>query len=265
LKKLINILGLFLAFLISSCSSQKAVVTGPAEGMKTGEIIRSTLANKPQFSHLTIQSKINADIDDTSVGLNGKIYIQNGKKIWVNVTKFGITGARALITPEGFKAYEKVDRTYIDGDFTYFNNLLKVDFIDYDKLQNLLLGRMFVEMKPFDFDSEVVENQYLLKFKENDKLLNSPVEGKYFQEYYLDHQFRLVKAYLKDPKSKRELEIQYSNWIKVGPQDFPKNVKVLVKDRKTQKVELEYNNFTFEQSETPFEIPSGYKPNKLLK
>ena len=249
----------------TSCSTQKGAASGTAEETKTAGIIKNALAQKPKFVHLTISSKINADIDDTSVGLNGKIYIQDGKKIWVNVSKFGINAARALITPDGFKAYEKLDRTYIDGDFSYFNNLLKVDFIDYQKLQNLLLGRIFVDMKTNDFRSEIIQNDYVLEYKDNEEILRNPKEGKYVQTYTLDADFRLKSAYLKDPKTQMELDISYSNWQKVGTQFFPRNVKVLVKDKKTQKVELEYNNFTFEESQTPFEIPSGYKPNKLLK
>lgn len=248
-----------------SCGTQKGIATGSAEEMKTSELVKNVLTQSPKFTHLTINSKINADIDDVSVGLNGKIYIHNGKKIWVNVSKFGVSGARAVITPEGFKAYEKLDRTFIDGDFTYFNNLLKVDFIDYQKLQNLLLGRIFIDLKASEFDSELLDNQYKLSYENNASILDNPKDGKYFQEYFFDSNFNLTKAVIIETKSKRELEINYGGWTKVGNQNFPKTVKVLVKDTKTQKVDLEYNNFTFELSETPFEIPSGYKPNKLLK
>lgn len=249
----------------TSCKTAKVVAGGEAEDMKTASVISNTLAQKPSFTHLTINSKINADIDDVSTGLNGKIYVQNGKKIWVNVSKFGINGARAVITPSGFKAYEKLDRSYIDGDFAYFNRLLKVDFIDYEKLQNLLLGRIFVDMKSNDYNSEIIDNQYVLNYKENNQLLQNPKDGKYIQTYKIGSDFFLRAALLKDPKSQMELSVTYDNWIKVGSEMFPKNVKVIVKDKKTQKVELEYNNFTFEQIDTPFEIPSGYKPNDILK
>lgn len=252
-------------FLMFSCKTTRVVSGGDAENMKTASVINKALAQKPSFTHLTINSKINADIDDVSTSLNGKIYVNNGKKIWVNVSKFGINGARAIITPSGFKAYEKLEKSYIDGDFAYFNRLLKVDFIDYDKLQNLLLGRIFVDMKPSDFDSEIIENQYVLNFKENEQLLLNPKDGKYIQTYKIGPDFYLNEVFLKDPKSKMELSVNYSNWINVGGQAFPKNVKIIVKDKKTQKVELEYNNFTFEQIDTPFEIPSGYKPNDILK
>lgn len=256
----ILLFGLFFA----SCKSAE-VTTTEAVDMKTAAIIQKAFAQKPTFTHLNIQSKINTDIDDISTSLNGRIYIFNGKKIWVNVSKFGINGARAEITPKGFKAYEKIERTYIDGDFTYFNRLLKVDFIDYDKLQNLLLGRVFVEMKPADFQTEIIQNQYVLNYKENAVLKNNPKPGKYIQTYTFGADFYLREALLIDPHSGMELSVSYSNWIKVGKEVFPKNVKIIVKDKKTQKVELEYNNFTFEQINTPFEIPSGYKPNAILK
>lgn len=240
-------------------------MSSSAEEMKTSAIINHSLRQKPVFTHLTIQSKINADIDGNSIGLNGKIYIHDGKKIWVNVSKFGINAARAEITPEGFKAYEKLERTYIDGDFSYFNNLLKVDFIDYQKLQSLLLGRIFIEMKPSEFHSEIINNEYVLNYVDNERLMGAPKEGKYIQTYKFGADYFLREANLKDPNSNMELQINYSNWLKMGSQYFPKNVKILVKDKKTQKVELEYNNFTYEESQTPFAIPSGYKPNKLLK
>lgn len=258
------IIFLICSLFITSCKTA-AIVSGDAENIKTASIVNNALAQQPSFTHLTINSKINADIDDISTSLNGKIYISNGKKIWVNVSKFGINGARAVVTPNGFKAYEKIDRTYIDGDFSYFNRLLKVDFIDYGKLQNLLLGRIFIDMKAADFQSEIINNQYVLTYKDNTRLFQNPQEGKYIQTYKLGADFYLREAILKDPKSGMELFITYDNWVKAGSQTFPRNVKIIVKDKKTQKVELEYNNFTFEQIDTPFEIPSGYKPNDILK
>lgn len=263
--KLVNLTFAGLFLFVISCSTQKSMTEAGATETKTASIVKKVLEAKPQFKDLTIQSKINTDIDGTSLRLNGKICIENGKMIWVNISKFGINAARALITPDGVKGYEKLKKTYIDSDFTYFNDLLKVNFIDYDKLQNLLLGRVFVDLKPSDFTSEIVDNNYVLHYKDNDKILQKPIEGKYIQTYIFDSNFRLKQAFLKDPNSKMELTIDYSDWQKVGTQFFPKDVKVLVKDKKTQKVDIEYNNFTFEQSQTPFEIPSGYKPNKLMK
>lgn len=261
-----SIAGVLLCLLLLfSCGTTKSVSGTSAEEMKTAQLLKNIQAQRLQFVHLSIQSKINADIDNNSVGLNGKIYIRDGKMIWVNISKFGITGARAKITPEGFQAFEKLGKTYIDGDFTYFNDLLKVDFIDYAKLQNLLLGRIFVDLNAKEFESQIMDGQYVVSAVNNDQLAQRPKEGNYIQIYRFDSDFRLNQAYLKDPKTGMELEINYENWTHVGVQQFPKRVKVMVKDKKTQKVDLEYNNFTFEESETPFSIPSSYQPNKIMR
>lgn len=266
IRNLNKIGGILLLLFLTACgTSKKLAPKGEAVEMSSNAFIKNIQSQQAVFKDLTIQSKIDADIDNSRASLSGKIYIRNNEKIWVNVSKFGLTAARALVTPEGFKAYEKLNRTYIDGDFQYFNHLLKVDFIDYQKLQNLLLGRIFVDLRPKDFELKIVDNHYELSFADNQKVMNHQEKGKYYQLYIFDSNFRLLNAYLKEPSSEIELQISYSGWTEIGPQQFPKYVKVLVKDKKTQKVELEYNNFTFVESPAPFAIPSGYKPNGILK
>ena len=51
---------------------------------------------------------------------------------------------------------------YIDSNFDYINNLLKVNFIDYSALQNLLLGKTFIPVNEKDYTFLQNENGYLL-------------------------------------------------------------------------------------------------------
>ena len=60
-----------------------------------------------------------------------------------------------------------------------------------------------------------------------------------------------------------EVDIEYANWTKVGEEEFPKNVKIIIKDKKTRQVDLEYNSFTYQETNTPFSIPSGYKKKDI--
>ena len=134
MKKLALILGL--AFAATSCTSTKVVkddTTNTTIVSESAKIINQALAKKSAFNHLTIQAKVAADLEEIAGDVKATIYVKNGSKIWVNATKFGFTGARALITPEGFAAYEKLGGTYYEGDFLLANKLLKVDFIDYQK------------------------------------------------------------------------------------------------------------------------------------
>jgi hypothetical protein len=67
--------------------------------------------------------------------LDATIYIETDKKIFESMRAFFINAARGIITPEGIKAMDKYNKTYIDSDFDYLNNLLNVNFIDYKHLK----------------------------------------------------------------------------------------------------------------------------------
>ncbi|MFV0223939.1 DUF4292 domain-containing protein [Empedobacter falsenii] len=252
-----------LGILATACNTQK--VAKVEKDNKTevvsasAKIIQQTLSKKSSFKDLTIKAKVIADLGDA----NATIAVKNGQKIWVNATKFGFTGARSLITPDGFAAYEKIGGTYYEGDFTIANKLLKVDFIDYQKLQNLMLGKVFVDLNPTDYTASFANNQYTITYNKNQAIVASPTEGEYIQTYIFDNGFRLIEAHLKDPKRKMEVDLTYNNWVKAGAEEFPKNVKIIIKDKKTRQVELEYNSFTFQETNTPFSIPDGYKKKDI--
>lgn len=264
MKKLALILGL--VFTITSCSSSKFVkekdVTPVMAVSESTKIINKTLAQKSTFKNLTINAKLAIDLEGVGGDVNATIVVDNGAKIWVNATKI-IPLGRAEFTPEGFAAYEKIGKTYYEGDFSLANKLLKVDFIDYQKLQNLLLGKVFVDLNSADYTAVFKENQYLVTYNNNAAILLAPKAGEYEQTYTFDKGFRLTKAVLNDPKRNMEVEIEYKNWIKAEEEEFPKNVKIIIKDKKTRQVDLEYNSFTYKETNTPFSIPGGYKKKEI--
>ena len=265
MKKLALILGL--TFAVTSCTTTKVTnenSSNTAIVSESEKILNQALAKKSTFNHLTIQAKVAADLEEISGDVKATIYVKNGSKIWVNATKFGFTGARAQITPDGFAAYEKLGGTYYEGDFSLANKLLKVDFIDYQKLQNLLLGKVFVDLNSNDYKATFNQNQYIVNYTKNEQIKAQPVAGEYIQNYVFDQNFQLREAHLEDPKRNMKVDISYDNWTKVGTEEFPKNVKIIIKDKKTRQVDLEYNSFTYQETNTPFSIPSGYK-KKVIK
>ena len=257
-----------LGILATACNTQKVTKvehnnTTEAVSAST-KIIQQTLAKKSVFKDLTIKAKVTAELEEFGGGdVNATIAVKNGQKIWVNASKFGFTGARALITPDGFSAFEKIGGTYYEGDFSIANKLLKVDFIDYQKLQNLLLGKVFVDFNSTDFTATFMNNQYTIVYNKNQEIAVSPKEGQYIQTYIFDSGFRLKEAHLKDPKRKMEVDLAYNNWVKAGNEEFPKNVKIIIKEKKTRQIDLEYNSFTFQEMNTPFSIPDGYKKKEI--
>ena len=126
-----------------------------------------------------------------------------------------------------------------------------------------MLGKVFVDLNPTDYTASFANNQYTITYNKNQAIVASPIEGEYIQTYIFDNGFRLIEAHLKDPKRKMEVDLTYNNWVKAGAEEFPKNVKIIIKDKKTRQVELEYNSFTFQETNTPFSIPDGYKKKDI--
>lgn len=251
-----------LGVLATACNTQKVAKVDKDNTevvSASSKIIHQTLSKKSSFKDVIVRGKASTDLGN----VNATISIKNGQKISVNLSKLGYVGASALITPEGFAAYEKLGKTYYEGDFSIANKLLKVDFIDYQKLQNLMLGKVFVDLNPTDYTATFVNNQYTITYNKNQAIATSPKEGEYIQTYIFDKGFRLKEAHLKDPKRKMEVDLAYDNWVKAGAEEFPKNVKIIIKEKKTRQIDLEYNSFTFQETNTPFSIPDGYKKKEI--
>lgn len=264
IKKLF-ILSIFM-FVLQSCGTHKNNV--PASGeveyqtlMTFKNAYESTL---PTFQHLQVKSKIDADINGKSNSATLRLYFRTDEMLWANVSMLGITGARAKITPESVQGYEILDKTYIDSDFSFFNQKLKVDFITFERLNQLLLGQLFL-IEPWEsYKIETTDdNLYALKYKLNPELQDNPQEGKYIHTFYLDSNYRLSKVAIFDNINDVRIQVDYNNWQIINEKNLPGTVKILVNSDKTDKVELEYNNFEFEEMNPPFRIPNGYKERDL--
>ena len=138
---------------IFSCTAKKAATTKP---LNTSTNVSNTTffekIKKPSdFQQVKINSKINVETGNFVPTLDATIYVENGQKIWMNLVAVIVNIARGTATNEGIKGYEKWNKTYIDSDFTYLNNLLNVNFIDYNALQNLILGKTFIPVKENEF------------------------------------------------------------------------------------------------------------------
>lgn len=237
---------LLTALVLLSCNTQKPAVTAPIDvqaPVESSELF-SKFKEPLHFDAIKINAKVDAEIDTYIPTLSTTIYIENGKKVWMNMNAL-INIARGIATPDGVKAYEKWNKTYIESDFTYLNQLLNVDFIDYNALQNLLLGKACIPLNENDFVVTQNSSGYLLTSKNNQKIVKDGKTYEYSVKLQYDANFNLNQLFLEKNKSNEALEILYSNWIKEGNLDLPKNVKIIIKSSKTSQISIENTTFAF--------------------
>lgn len=255
-----------LTLILSACRPQKNVVKakGEAQDQALTTFYAKYDSQLPKFKQVQIKSKIRTDIKGKNLSANLRLYIKDQQQIWANASILGITGARINITPNKVQGYSVLNKEYVDSSFDYFNDLLKVNFITYDRLQQLLLGQLFLIGKKQDYSLKTTEdNQYVLSYNKNAEIEKSPKKNQYIHHFYLDSNYRLKKVEVLDPISQTNIEVTYDEWQKFNELNFPSLVKIVINGKQKDIVELDYTNFVFQENNPPFKIPSGYKEKKI--
>ncbi|SIR18044.1 DUF4292 domain-containing protein [Chryseobacterium sp. RU33C] len=213
----------------------------------------------PKFEQIKIDSKVRVETGNYVPTLDATIYIENDKKVWMNLRALFINAARGIATPEGIKGQDKINKTYIDSDFDYLNNLLNVNFIDYKSLEKILLGRTFVKINDRQFDLTQNAQGFKMVSNKNQKIVTDEKNREYKVALQYDTNYDLLAVNLKDILSSDELEVSYSDWNEYEGIRLPKNVKIIIKGSKSSQILLENTKFDFSRMETPYSVPSSYK------
>ncbi|CAI8936210.1 DUF4292 domain-containing protein [Chryseobacterium sp. IT-36CA2] len=213
----------------------------------------------PKFEQIKIDSKVRVETGSYVPTLDATIYIENDTKVWMNLRALFINAARGIATPEGIKGQDKINKTYIDSDFDYLNNLLNVNFIDYKSLEKILLGRTFVKINDRQFNLTQNAQGFKMESSINQKIVTDEKNREYKIALQYDTNYDLLSVNLKDILSSDELDISYSDWNEYEGIRLPKNVKIIIKGSKSSQILMENTKFDFSRMETPYSVPSSYK------
>ena len=256
MKSAIHILSISLVFLfLASCKSTKAVTSsGEVAQLSTKNIIKSHYRNTLRFK--TIRGKLKVNFDDGKMQENFTLSLrmEKDKAIWISAK---LSLVKIYMTPEKVSFYNKLDNTYFEGDFKLISKFIGTE-LDFEKVQNLLVGNALFNLKKEKFDSQLLDKTYVLTPKEELELFK--------RLFLLDaYHFRIKKQQLSQETEQRLLTIDYPQYQEITGQAFPKNVEIKAQEiDKTTKIEVEYRKVIFnEKVRFPFKIPSGYREIKI--
>lgn len=243
-----------------SCRTQKDTIVKGKDIKYTNldeEKLFKNIAVPLDFSTLKIKASADIESGNTYPEVNLTLYFNKNQQIWANATLL-LPLARASIKPSGFKMYERINKTYIDSDFNYVNNLLKVNFIDYKNIENLLLGKLFFPVNAKDYNFSIKNNNYILNSSSVIKVGQGKDARNFTIQIMYDSNFNLKEVILEDKNLQTLLKVNYGDYVNFENKILPKNIKIFIKEKKETKISLDYNKFESVQMETPFEIPKGY-------
>jgi Domain of unknown function (DUF4292) len=237
-----------------SCKSKSVAVEAskPTTRMSSNKIIENYNNNKLEFSTLYIKSNVAYADDKRSQNVTAEIKIKKDQQILVSVRFLGITMAKASITPTAVSYYEKIGGTYFEGDFSSLSQWLGTD-LDYNKIQNMLLGRAIDDLEKGKYSESFVDQIYKLEDVSSNKILKS---------FFFDATtFMINKQEVTQTAEGRMIQVAYSDNAIYKEATLPTKVLIntIQKKGKTQ-INLEYSTITFnEELSFPYDVPNGYK------
>lgn len=239
-----------------SCKSKAVAVqnnnTTEVVAKKDNKAIEKHYENKLDFSTLNIRASARYEDEKQSQNVTADIKIEKDKQILISVKFLGITMAKALITPTTVSYYEKIKGTYYEGDFSSLSEWLGTD-LDYNKVQNLLIGEAFDDLRKGEYTQTIVENLIRLEDQKSQKIQ---------KVFYLDPEKYLVqKEEISQSSENIKLEINYSDTKTFSQGTIPTTLVInALQPKGTTNINLNYNNISFnEELSFPYSVPSGYK------
>lgn len=253
MKKLIVIAILMLA--TASCKTKQAATT-VAEANASGsgsvnEVVAGHYKNKKEFSTLHLAADARYKDAKQTHNLTADIKIKKDEIILVSIKFFGITMAKALITPQRVSYYEKINSTYFDGNYAALSRWLGTD-LDYAKVQNMLLGEAMDNLNKGTYKTTVDNGRYKLESKEKNIVKEFLFEG----ANYLIKQQTISQG----GQQPRSLEISYPDHKEYPNAILPGAVKIEAVQKDRVNIDIEYNNVKFDESMTfPYSVPEGFE------
>lgn len=239
--------------LLFSCKS-KAIVTSatvPVTYLKSSKIIANHYDNKSDFSTLYIKANAKYSDDRQSQNVTAEIKIKKDEQILVSIRFLGITMAKASITPTSVSYYEKIKGTYFEGDFSALSQWLGTD-LDFNKIQNMLLGEAFDDLSKGKYKESLVEQLYRL---------DDLAKGNTKKTFYINAaDFSVQKQEITQTAESRMIQVAYSDIKEYKEAMLPGSVVInTFQPKGKSEINLEYNNITFnEELSFPYSVPNGY-------
>ena len=223
---------------------------GEIPEMRTKQILKKHIKQHAKFN--TLQCKLKIELFQNSKAQSNTVTLrmERGKIIWINAF---LNMIRIKITPDRVQMYNKIDKTYFDGDFSLIKQLLGID-LDFSNLENLLLGDTFFKHNSSSLNQVKDNSGYTLKPYKLDPALNVLYR---INPFY----FKMKTQEISHLKEEIHLKVNYDDFQEINQQLIPSKMAITINEKQNNTfIKLNLKSVSLNQSiRFPFKLPKGYK------
>ena len=240
-------------FILYGCKSITVLPTNkPISNVNINALIDKINTNTLNFKNFKSRIRVIYDDGKNKEQIIVQMRVKSDEIIWLSATML-VPIAKAIISKDKLRFYERFQKTYYDGEITAINSILKTK-INYNKLENLLLGKSFVDLNNNSWKQISNSKNYILISKGRNNMFNPTL-------FFNPVNFLLEEQRIFLPEISEVLRIQYLNFINISDNNIPQTIKLsIVYEGILRSIEIDLSNINFpEKLNFPFEIPKGYK------
>jgi hypothetical protein len=210
------------------------------------------------FDYQWLSTRIRAEIGAEGEKQKATIFLVNKKDslIYINISKFGIEGARAVITKDSVKYMNRLEMSYYIGDYSIFYRMFGVQ-LNFNMMQSLILA---CDFKNFEAPTSVTD--------EDGKLLFSQINRRHRRDNIRINQNiqfsknlkKILQNEIEDVNTMQKAIIQYHDFQESDGLLLPLNWSISVPGANLNAVFVNESLRINVPGPTSIRIPERYKP-----
>lgn len=256
---------ILLVLIIGGCTASRRVIMVPLKEAKSVYLLEQLAENELQFDWFSAKFSIDYIYDKKLTEFKGQIRIRKDSMIWLSFSPaLGIEMARLKITTDSVFYMNRINKTYLVGDYGFISDFLKTT-IDFDILQSLIIGNDFQLYEKTKFRSTVDGHEYKLSTAERHKLKKFVKAGEpnvqpfYHNIWLSPENYKITKVTLKEIANDKKLNAFYGDFEDYEGQLFPFEILFEIVANEKISVEVDYSRIRIDEPTSfPFTIPSKY-------
>lgn len=255
---------LLLIILFASCSTKRNIIKEPLKEAKAVYLLEKLAQSELQFEWFSAKFSIDYIYDKKLTEFKGQIRIRKDSVIWLSFSPaLGIEMARLKITNDSVYFMNRINKTYLKGDYKFINDYLQTN-IDFDILQSFIIGNDFQFYEKSKFRAFIDNQEYRLSTMERHKLKKYVKQDEslkaFIQNIWLSPEtYKITRVNIKEFNNDKKLDARYDNFKDHEGQLFPFDIVFEITADEKIIVEVDYSRIDInEEKSFPFTIPSKY-------